>query len=79
MLEDLDSAQDIEQRTHALLKAADAYGRYPTPVDDIVSARGLLEADDFTLDEGVLAAMPKAVRDLVRRGFRGPARRAGPS
>lgn len=71
MLEDLDSAQGIEQRTHALLKAADAYGRYPTPVDDIVSARGLLEADDFTLDEGVLAAMPKAVRDLVRRGFRG--------
>ncbi|WP_235738052.1 ImmA/IrrE family metallo-endopeptidase [Mycolicibacterium austroafricanum] len=40
-------------------------------MDDIVSARGLLEADDFTLDEGVLAAMPKAVRDLVRRGFRG--------
>lgn len=71
MLKDLDSAQDIEQRTHALLKAADAYGRYPTPVDDIVAARGLLESDDFTLDEGVLAAMPKQVRDLVRRGFRG--------
>lgn len=71
MLEDLDSAQDIEERTHALLKAADAYGRYPTPVDDIIAARGLLEADEFTLDEGVLAAMPKQVRDLVRRGFRG--------
>ena len=71
MLEDLDSAQDIEQRTHALLKAADAYGRYPTPVDDIVAARGLLQCEEFTLDEGVLAAMPKHVRDLVRRGFRG--------
>jgi hypothetical protein len=71
MLEDLDSAHDIEQCTDTLLKAANAYGRYPTPVDDIVAARGLQESPEFTIDEGILAAMPKRARDLVRRAARG--------
>jgi hypothetical protein len=71
MLEDLHSAHDIEQCTDALLKAANAYGRYPTPVDDIVAARGLQESPDFTIDEGILAAMPQKARDLVRRAARG--------
>jgi hypothetical protein len=71
MLEELSSAHDIGKRTDALLRAAGAYGKYPTPVDDIVAAQGLQESADFTLDEGVLAAMPKLARDLVRRAFRG--------
>jgi hypothetical protein len=71
MLEDLSSAHDIGERTEALLRAAGAYGKYPTPVDDIVAARGLQESADFTLDESALAAMPKRARDLVRRAFRG--------
>lgn len=71
MLDDLSSAHDIEERTDALLKAANAYGRYPTPVDDIVAARGLQESAEFTVDEGILATMPKQARDLVRRAFRG--------
>jgi IrrE N-terminal-like domain len=71
MLEDLSSAQDIGKRTDALLRAAGAYGRYPTPVDDIVAARGLEESREFSLDEGVLTAMPKQARDLLRRAYRG--------
>jgi hypothetical protein len=71
MLEDLDSGDDIAKRTDALLRAAGAYGRYPTPVDDIVAARGLQESADFALDEGLLRTMPKKARDLVRRAFRG--------
>ena len=71
MLEDLDSGDDIAKRADALLRAAGAYGRYPTPVDDIVAARGLQESADFALDEGLLKTMPKRARDLVRRAFRG--------
>ena len=38
VLSDLEAADDISRRVDRLLRAADAYGRFPTPVDDIVAA-----------------------------------------
>lgn len=67
MLEDLDAASDIARHVDALLKRADAYGRYPTPVDDIVSAAGLTEAPDFVLDSAALALLPSHLRSAMRR------------
>jgi hypothetical protein len=38
MLGDLDSGDDIAEAAEDLLGRADAAGRWPTPVDDIVAA-----------------------------------------
>lgn len=70
MLEDLDCASDITLHVDALLKRADAYGRLPTPVDDIVVAAGLTEAPDFVLDPAALALLPKHLRTAMRRASR---------
>lgn len=67
MLEDLPSGDEIARRTDRLLKRADAYDRFPTPVDDIVAAAGLSDAPDFVIDESVLATIPRNLRAAVRR------------
>lgn len=67
MLEDLDSGDDIARRVDRLLRRANAYGRYPTPVDDLVEAAGLGEATEFVLDAAALAAVPRHLRAAVRR------------
>ncbi len=43
MLGDLKSAKDIARATERLLAMAEARGRLPTPVDDIVAAAELAE------------------------------------
>jgi hypothetical protein len=70
MLEDLQSAADITGHVDALLKRADAYDRFPTPVDDIVAAAGLTEAPDFVLDQSALVLLPKQLRIAMRRASR---------
>lgn len=67
MLEDLASGDDIARETDRLLKRADAYDRFPTPVDDIVQAAGLTEAPDFVLDEPAIASVPRHLRAALRR------------
>jgi Zn-dependent peptidase ImmA (M78 family) len=66
MLDDLESAGEIDRRVDQLLRAADAYGRYPTPVDDIVAAAKLIQVDDYVLNDSKIAKAPAYLRSLLR-------------
>jgi len=67
VLENLDSHQDITRLTDRLLRSADAYGRFPTPVDDILAAADLEEAPETFLSESSIATMPAHLRGVLRR------------
>ena len=67
MLEDLDSHRDIARLTDRLLRRADAYGRLPTPVEDILAAAELEEAPDTFLSESSIARMPAHMHGVLRR------------
>jgi hypothetical protein len=52
------SPEELEQvrvEARSALKRANAFGRLPTPVDDILTAAKLTVVDDEVLDEGLLA------------------------
>jgi Zn-dependent peptidase ImmA (M78 family) len=66
VLEHLESAGEIDRQVDQLLRAADAYGRYPTPVNDIIAAAKLTQADDYVLDESKIAKAPAYLRSLLR-------------
>ena len=66
MLEDLEAADEISNQAGRLLRAADAYGRFPTPVDDLVRASQLREAGDYVLDESLISKAPAYLRSLLR-------------
>lgn len=65
----VDSRAEIEKVARRLLELADADGRLPTPVDDIVQAAGLVEADESLLSPRMLERAPlylrRAMRDIV--------------
>jgi Zn-dependent peptidase ImmA (M78 family) len=67
MLDDLDSAADIARRTEKLLRAADANDRLPTPVEDIVAAAKLTEAEESWLSESALAGVPDYLAGKIRK------------
>jgi hypothetical protein len=58
---------DIRTAAERLLRAADAKGRLPTPVDDIVAAAGLVQPEHSMLSDFVLAEAPAHLRDKIRR------------
>jgi Zn-dependent peptidase ImmA (M78 family) len=66
MLEDLESSREIDRRVDQILRTADAYGRYPTPVDDIVDAAKLTQVDDYVLSDSKIAKAPAYLRSLLR-------------
>src|SRR5665811_1676450 len=66
MLENLGSAGEIDRQVDQLLRAADAYGRYPTAVDDILAAAKLTQVDDYVLDDSKIAKAPAYLRSLLR-------------
>ena len=66
MTADLEAAPEIEEQVDRLLRRADAYGRYPTPVDDIVAAASLTQAPDYVLDESRIRRAPAKLRALLR-------------
>jgi len=65
VLNDLTSGRDIIRLTEDLLKRADAAGRWPTPVNDIVEAAELEESDESPFDAWVLARAPKHLRKAI--------------
>lgn len=67
MLEDLDSHVDIVRETDRLLRKADAYGRFPTPVPSLIAAADLVEAPDSFLSDSALAEAPAHLRGILRR------------
>lgn len=67
MLEDLDSGHEIARLTDGLLRRADAYGRLPTPVGDILAAAELTESVDTFLTAGSIAQAPAHLRAVLAR------------
>jgi len=59
MSAELEAAEEIRQQVDQLLMAADAYGRFPTPVEDIVAAAHLSTADDYVLDDSMIDKAPR--------------------
>lgn len=66
VFEDLETADEINGQADRLLHAAGAYGRFPTPVDDLVRASRLSEAADYVLDESLIRKAPAYLRVLLR-------------
>lgn len=64
MLSDRDHRK-IRGRTERLLHDADADGRWPTRVDDLVAAADLTEPEESPLDSSVLARAPRYLRKAV--------------
>lgn len=65
MTADLDSGDEISRLTEGLLRDADAVGRWPTPVDDIVAAAKLDEPAESPFDASILARAPRYLRHAV--------------
>ena len=53
---------DIRQQADLLLKKAGAYGKFPTPISDIVAAANLTVAQEASLDSGFLSHLYKSLR-----------------
>lgn len=67
MLEDLDSSGEIARLTDQLLRTADGYDRFPTPVGDILAATNLTEPERSILSPQMIAQAPKHLRAVLRR------------
>jgi Zn-dependent peptidase ImmA (M78 family) len=67
MLGDLDAGDEIARLTDTLLRKADAEGRLPTPVEDIIAAAKLTEAEEALFSESILAGLPKHLAAAMRR------------
>lgn len=67
MLRDLPREKEIARASEQLLRAADAQGRLPTPVEDLVEAAGLAASGEMPFDESVLQRAPAHLADAVRR------------
>jgi Zn-dependent peptidase ImmA (M78 family) len=62
----LESASAIEAVAAKLLRSADAYGRIPTPVDEIIEVAKLTMADDYVLNESMISRAPAWMREKLR-------------
>jgi hypothetical protein len=66
-----ESGPELERIARRLLELADADGRLPTRVDEIVKAAGLVEADESLLSPGLLERAPaylkRAMRGIIGR------------
>lgn len=67
MLNDLDSGPDIARHTEKLLRRADARGRLPTPVEDIIVAARLVEPKDSLLSDSALRDVPEHLARKIRK------------
>src|SRR5579872_6991267 len=65
MLEELECRVEIARLTDRLLQRADAYDRYPTPVEDIITAARLTEPRQSVLSDFILAQAPRHLREAV--------------
>jgi hypothetical protein len=66
LLEDLPSKDEIKRVTDRLLKEAGAYGRLPTPVDDLIAAANLSESREYVLSESSIQSAPAHLRTILR-------------
>ena len=62
----LESADEINKISDRLLRSADAYGRFPTPVDDILAAAKLVQTPEYVFDDSLIAKAPAWIRQTLR-------------
>jgi hypothetical protein len=67
MLSEVPDGKTIGQAADRLLRKADAYGRWPTPVDDLIAAADLVEPDHSMLSNFVLEQAPAHLRGIIRK------------
>jgi hypothetical protein len=67
MTHEVPRADDIREAAAKLLRKADAKGRLPTPVEDIVAAAGLVEPEHSLLSDFVLEQAPAHLRNKIRK------------
>jgi IrrE N-terminal-like domain len=65
MLSELSSGVEIAQLTDQLLHRADAYDRFPTPVEDILVVAQLDEPEHSLLSDFILVKAPRHLREAV--------------
>lgn len=58
--------EHVQKHAHRLLQKAQAYDRFPTPVDDLVAAAELEIEQDEILDSSFLGRFYKAIREPAR-------------
>jgi hypothetical protein len=51
------SILDIKKQADRLLKQADAYGRFPTPISDLVAAANLTVSKEASLEDDFLSRL----------------------
>lgn len=64
---DVPDERAIRQLTQELLKRADAEGRFPTPIDDIVAAAGLVQPKESLFSNSILEQAPSHLRHVIRK------------
>ena len=65
MLEDLRSADEIAKAADRLLRSASAYGRFPTPVNDLVEVADLTEPPQSLLSSELIQSAPQHIRKAL--------------
>jgi hypothetical protein len=65
MLSDLHSGKEIAAATDQLLKAASAYQRFPTPIEDLIGAAKLTQPAQSLLSDSLISSAPKHIRDAL--------------
>ncbi len=63
------SYADVRRQADLLLRKANAYGRFPTPVDDLIAAANLSVAQDDTLDSSFLSKLYRKVEGGIKRAL----------
>src|SRR5437870_13600718 len=64
---DPDCQQDVRDQADRLLRQAGAYGRFPTPIDDLISAARLQLDSEASLDESFLKKIYRSASSTIRR------------
>jgi len=67
MLDRVPDGPEVAKAADLLLRKSGAYGRWPTPVDDIVAAAGLVEPMDSLLSPGVVDQAPEHLKRAMRK------------
>ncbi len=63
------SILDIKKQADRLLKQADAYGRFPTPISDLVAAANLTVSKEASLEEDFLSRIYKRAPASIKRAI----------
>ena len=66
-MDELESRREIEAAAERLLRKANAFGRFPTPVEDLVAAASLAEPEESLLPPSLISQAPRHLADAMRR------------